>query len=43
MKIKYEFLTMKNIKINVLLKNSNIFWRDFYNIMNCSTKFYSKL
>jgi len=32
--IKYEFLTIKNIKIHVLLKNSKFFRRDSYNSMN---------
>jgi len=42
--IKYEFLTLKHIKIHIkfmfLLKNSNFFGRDTYNIMNFSAKFY---
>ena len=39
-KIKYEFLTAKNLKIHILLKNSNIFRRNSYNIINFSIEFY---
>ena len=41
--IKYAFLIVKNIKIHILLKNSNFFGRDSYNIMNFSAKFYLKI
>jgi len=42
--IKYEFLTVNNIKIHIkfmfFLKNSEFFWSDSYNILNFSGKFY---
>jgi len=38
--IKYEFLTVKSIKIDILLKKNLFFWRDSYIITNFSEKFY---
>jgi len=45
--IKYEFLTLENIKIHIKLmfssKNLIFFWRDSYSIMNVSANFYLKI
>ena len=42
--IKYEFLYIWWLKnsylIYVLLKNSNFFWKDFYNILHISAQFH---